>query len=79
MGSYVFDPNTRSHYVLVQMSSETKTYWSGTDFVEDLKQAEKYSTYAEAATVLWHEIDEKYVKGRIVPIPLSALMSSESH
>jgi hypothetical protein len=73
MGSYFFDSKTRDYYVLVQMSSETKTYWNGSDFVEDLEKAERYQNYGEAAEVLWNKIDDKYVKGRIVPIPLSAL------
>jgi hypothetical protein len=73
MGTYVFDPNARNKYVLVQMSAGTKTFWNGSDFVEDLEQAIKFPDYGEAGRVLWHEIDEKHVKARIVPMPLSAL------
>lgn len=73
MGSYVFDPTAKDNYVLVQWSGSGKTFWNGSDFVEDLKQALQFQNYGEAAQTLWNKIDEKYVKSRIVPMPLSAL------
>ncbi len=73
MGSYVFDPNARDDYVLVQMSGGIKTFWNGSDFVKDLEQATRFKSYGEAGIVLWNEIDEKFVKARIVPMTLSAL------
>lgn len=75
MSSYIFDPKARSSYVLVQWSAPHKTFWNGSDFVADLTQAIKFPDYGEAGRVLWHEIDEKFVKGRIVPMPLEALES----
>lgn len=66
--------NQMDPYVLVQLSGTVK-FWSGSDFVEDLQQAIKFPNYGEAGMVLWHEIAEKFVKTRIVPIPLSALES----
>lgn len=62
-----------SYYVLVQMSGSTKTFWSGSEFVEDLQQAERYQNYGEACQVLWNKVDDKFVRTRIVPMPLSAL------
>ena len=75
MGSYVFDPTAKDSYVLVQWSGSSKTFWNGSDFVDDLKQALQFTNYGEAAQTLWNKIDEKHVKARIVPMPLSALRS----
>lgn len=74
MGTYIFDPNPKSvdPYVLVQMSSGVKTFWNDAEFITDIEQATRYQNYSEAAQVLY-KLDEKFVKARIVPMPLSAL------
>lgn len=73
MGSYTFDPKSKSNYVLVQISLAPKLYWNGTDFTESLDQATRYENYGQAAQAMY-KLDSKFVIGRIVPMPLSALL-----
>lgn len=73
MGSYVFDPNAKDQYVLVHFSGMTKSFWNGTKFVEDLEQAAKFPDCKEAGKVLWDDLDDKFCKARIIPMPMKAL------